>query len=147
MRIYSPFQLSRNEIYSIKTGVYKRISPIPVLTKAHGLLNFIPVRVHNIVYSTYIPYCIGSLSPIFDIQYLRDIDFKYIYTRMGDLDVTSLDSLRREIYTARHDLYLVKSRIPTCLKDGDLLFVSGPTPVKVNDEINNLEVTKTAEMR
>jgi hypothetical protein len=128
MRIFSPFKLSRNEIYSVKTGMYKRVSPVPVVTKAHGPINFIPVRVHNMIYNTYIPFCIGSVSPIFDVQYLRNVDFKYIYTHMGDLDVNSLDSVVRETYTARHDLYLVKSTIPVCLKDGDVLLASGHIP-------------------
>jgi hypothetical protein len=137
MRIFSPFHLLRNEIYSIKLGMSKRVSPVPVLTKTHGLINFVPVRVHSLIYDTYVPYCIGSLSPIFDVQYLRDVDFKYIYTRMGDLDLTTLDSLRRQIYTARHDLYLVKSRIPICLKDGDVLLASGHACAKQLDTVSS----------
>lgn len=129
MRFFVPIYLRACEFHSVKIGLQRRASPLPVSVAFHGLVNFTPVRVSNVLLRTFDTDWLGNPYALLDMDALNGCEFPYMFDEGGAYD--KLASTEEQVFfTTHYEQFLLTTRVPRSLRDGDILLASRKYPLR-----------------
>ena len=118
MKIHSMIKLASYEFKEIQRGLYTSIYQIPVIFKGYGLVNFTPIRVHNVLITSFDMHTNHSAS---DVPALRGSIFPYMYDSIGN-EICKREDLRD--FATIFKKFHAHIRVSKELRDGDVLLSS-----------------------
>jgi hypothetical protein len=101
------------EMRAVQWGICSRVYPIPILTKSYGLVLFTPIKVYNVLITSFEMH---SRYPLIDINCMRGTSFPYMYDEVGKKSHPHLYD-----YAAEYEGQVANIRASKELRDGDIL--------------------------
>ena len=124
MRFFAPVYMRSCELYAVRLGLQRNKAPIAASVAFHGLVQFTPVRVSNVLIRTFDAEWLGNPYPGLDLDQLRDCSFPYAFGEDGAYDKDASQA-GTTLFTTEYDGRLVGGiRLPRVLRDGDILLAS-----------------------
>lgn len=128
MRFFAPIPIRKPEFWPIRLALNANKSPIKASVAYHGLVTFVPVRVHNVLIRSFESNFLGNPYPLNELAAVEGSILPFAYTEEGDEDIAaSREGLVR--FGTECEQYLLGGiYIPKALRNGDILLCSRRYP-------------------
>lgn len=125
MRLFTPMFMKPSDIYLIAKSLRIGLCPIRLPVAYHGLVDFVPVKIENLLLKSFDPIFLGSQVPLKHIKAFRDKEFIHAFNAAGMYDEVASNAGLINM-SIQHENHFAGFLIPRSLRNGDI--VLGPMP-------------------
>ena len=125
MRLFTPMFMKPSDIYLIAKSLRIGLCPIRLPVAYHGMLDFVPVKIENLLLKSFDPIFLGSQAPLKHIKAFRDQEFIHAFNAAGMYDEVASNAGLINM-SIQHENHFAGFLIPRSLRNGDI--VLGPMP-------------------